>query len=291
MLVKLLFDVPAELADEVAQLLIEIGAGGVEEQSGERGARLIVYGDQRRELEMLSERARDALFELGLDEEQGNLSLRLEVDESSDWDTAWTQHLQQQPLTPRWVIQPVWDATPPPPGQGRISIRPTLAFGDGAHVTTRLAAEAVERFCLALPGASVLDVGTGTGVLALVAALSGARTVLGIDVDAVALNAARENAQLNPIDASVSLAFADAAVEPGFGFDLVVANLEPRALIADAARIAARARDARELVLTGFLTDQAPDVVQVFAELGFEPLAALEAQGFALLVLGRNAGA
>jgi ribosomal protein L11 methyltransferase len=284
-LVKLLVDVPTESAEHVGQLLIELGAGGVEEQSGERGARLIVYGDDEATLSALSERAQSVLYELGLTEEHGNLSVRLEVDENSDWDTAWTRHLQQQPLTERWVIQPIWDATPPPWGLGRILIRPTLAFGDGAHATTRMAAEAVERFCLAMPGASVLDIGTGTGVLAMVAALSGAGTVVGVDLDAVALSAARENAQLNVPNGAI--AFHDAAADLASGFDLVVANLEPRALLADVQRIASRARDARELILTGFLEDQATGISSAFAHQGFSELGRIDTDGWCLLVLGR----
>ncbi|HET9932186.1 MAG TPA: 50S ribosomal protein L11 methyltransferase, partial [Polyangiaceae bacterium] len=205
------------------------------------------------------------------------------------WDTAWTKHLQQQALTERWVVQPLWDETPPPPGMERIVIRPTLAFGDGAHVTTRLAAQAVERFCLALPGASVLDVGTGSGILTLLAALSGAKTAHGVDVDSVALGAARENAELNGIAQLVS--FADAAATAASGYDLVVANLEPRALLADAERIARRARDARELILTGFLCAQADDVLAKFEEFGFRKLASVEEDEFCLLVLGRNTSA
>jgi ribosomal protein L11 methyltransferase len=285
-LIKLLIDVPSAVAEEAGHLLIELGAGGVEEQAGERGARLIVYGDDKTQLSALSERARDALPELGLSEEQGNLSIRIEVDAASDWDTAWTQHLQQQPLTPRWVIQPVWDVTPPPFGLGKLLIRPTLAFGDGAHVTTRLAAEAVERFCQVLPDASVLDVGTGTGVLAMLAALSGARTVVGIDVDDVALAAARENAALNGLENAVS--FQDASSDLSPGFDLVVANLEPRALKEDASRIAARARDARELLLTGFLVEQASEILSCFSAFGFLERGRVEVDGWCLLVLGRG---
>jgi ribosomal protein L11 methyltransferase len=285
-LIKLLIDVPSELAEDAGHMLIELGAGGVEEQTGERGARLIVYGGSETQLSALSERARDAFPDLGLSEEQGNLSIRIEVDAASDWDTAWTQHLQQQPLTPRWVIQPIWDVTPPPFGLGKLLIRPTLAFGDGAHVTTRLAAEAVERFCLVMPGASVLDVGTGTGVLAMLAALSGAGTVVGIDVDDVALGAARENAKLNGVESAVS--FLDASSDVASGFDLVVANLEPRVLLEDAARIGARARDARELILTGFLSEQGQEIVNSFGLLGFSELARVDVEGWCLLVLGRR---
>ncbi|MGC4095419.1 MAG: hypothetical protein QM756_47340 [Polyangiaceae bacterium] len=79
-LVKLLLDVSTEVAELVGQTLIELGAGGVEEQSGTRGARLIVYGDDQKRLSALAEQARGALSEYGLDEDSGNLSIRLEVD-------------------------------------------------------------------------------------------------------------------------------------------------------------------------------------------------------------------
>jgi ribosomal protein L11 methyltransferase len=283
-LVKLLLDVPAELAEDCAALLVQIGAGGVEEQTAERGARLIVYGDDVNALTRLSERARDAFGELGVIEEHGTLSIRIEVDEHSDWATAWTRYLEPQQLTPRWVVQPVGNEQPVPHGCERILIRPTLAFGDGAHTSTRLAAQAVERFCLNLPGASVLDVGTGTGVLAMVAALSGARTVVGTDVDAVALAAARENAGLNGL--SDRIVFQDGASELPSGFDLVVANLPPLALIDEAPRLAARARDARELLLTGFLSDQADSVGDYFRKLGLATLARVDEDEWAMLVLG-----
>ncbi|HET9933593.1 MAG TPA: hypothetical protein VFQ35_22965, partial [Polyangiaceae bacterium] len=72
-LVKLLLDVGTDLAELVGQTLIELGAGGVEEQAGERGARLIVYGDDAEQLSALAEQARSALGEMGIDEDEGNL--------------------------------------------------------------------------------------------------------------------------------------------------------------------------------------------------------------------------
>jgi ribosomal protein L11 methyltransferase len=278
-------EVPAAIAEDTGQLLIELGAGAVEERPGERGARLIVYGSDASELEALAEQARELLAQLGFDEESGNLSLRIEIETESDWDTAWTRHLQPQRLTPRWVVQPIGNEATAEPGTGRIWIRPVLAFGDGAHVTTRVAAQTVERFCQALPGASVLDIGTGTGVLAFVAALSGASRVVGVDLDPVALAAARENAELNQLGSRVH--FEDASSELGSGFDLVVANLEPRTLLQEAARIGARAGSARALVVTGFLTEQAPDIAAAFAELGFGERERLEAEAYCLLVLAR----
>lgn len=285
-LIKLLLDLPSELADSAAQLLIELGAGGVEEQSGERGARLIVYGDDERVVRALSERARAALADHGLSEAEGALSIRVEVDNDSDWDTAWTRHLSPQAITPHWIVQPVWDTTPPPHGMRSILIRPTLAFGDGAHVTTRLAARAVEQFCLALPGARVLDVGTGTGVLSIVAALSGASTVVALDVDGVALAAARENAALNGVRDAIR--FEDAASELSAKFDLIVANLLPRDLLGEAERLALRAVDCRELVVTGFLADQVEGIEGRFAELGLVHAGRVDEDGWSLIVLQRS---
>lgn len=283
-LVRLLLDVPTELADDCAAQLIQLGAGGVEEQAGDRGARLIVYGDDVMQMTTFSERVRDLFNQFGVNEENGCLSIRIAVDQDSDWATAWTRFLEPRPITERWTVQPIGDGELSPLGSGRILIRPTLAFGDGAHVSTRLAARAVERFCLNLPGASVLDVGTGTGVLAIVAALSGARTVVGIDVDAVALSAARENARLNGL--ADRIVFLDAAEELASGFDLVVANLPIGNLLEEAPRLALRARAARELLLTGFLSDQAPAVCERLTALGFGELGRIDEEDWCLLVLG-----
>jgi len=285
-LVKLCIDVPPDLAQGIGELLIELGAGAVEEQRAERGARLVVYGENEGELAALGKRARAGFEELGLEARDVNIDWRIEVDPHSDWDTAWTKYLVQQPLTPSWVIQPAWDQTPAPPRAGRIFIQPTLAFGDGGHVTTRMAARAVERFCVEQPGANVLDIGTGTGVLAMVAALSGAGKVVGTDIDPVALAAAVENAKLNGLEDRVL--FLDACATPPFAFDLVVANLEPRVLLSIANDIAARARESRELVLTGFVAQQAAEVEEGFVGLGFGEMTRIECDGWCLLAFGQR---
>lgn len=285
-LIRLLLDVPSELAEDCAAQVIQVGAGGVEEQRGDHGARLIVYGSDSVAMQTLSERAREALNELGVSEESGSLSIRMTIDENSDWESAWTRYLEPRQITERWWVQPLETEDSPAPEGQRILIRPTLAFGDGAHVSTRLAARAVEQFCLNLPGSSVLDVGTGTGVLAMVAALSGARTVVGIDVDGVALGAARENARLNGL--AERIAFLDASQQLAKGFDLVVANLPLPNQLEEASRLAERAQSARELLLTGFLSDQAAPVRTRLGALGFRELGRVDEEDWCLLVMGQQ---
>ena len=282
-LAKLLIQVPTEVAQLVGEALIHAGAGGVEEQSAERGVRLVIYGEQPSELEAIAEHARAALEQPAQGSPGVALTWHIELDHNSDWETAWTRYLVQQPLTPHWVIQPEWDDTLAPAGKGRILIRPTLAFGDGAHATTRMAAESVEQFCLSHPGSGVLDIGTGTGVLAMVAALAGAHPVVGTDIDPVALGAALGNARCNQLDARIT--FQDVKTPLPSGFDLVVANLEPRALLLAVSDITSHARRARELLLTGFLSEQSAQLNVAFGALGFAEFARVERDGWCLLVL------
>lgn len=280
-LVKLIVEAPATHAELVSDVLMELGAGAVEEQPAPAGARMIVYSEAPAELEALRAAARAALGAAGLATDA--VSLRIEHDDDTTWRTAWMQYLKQERLTDTWVIQPEWDQTSAPEGCRRLLFRPELAFGDGAHPTTRLAARAVEDFCSRQPGARVLDVGTGTGVLALVASLSGAAGSVGTDIDAAALAAARTNAALN---AASNVRFVDAALPLDGPFELVVANIEPRGLLAAAASIATQARAARELLLTGFLCEQAPSIVGRFLELGLTELGRAREEDWALVRLG-----
>ena len=279
-LVKLIVDAPTTHAELVSDVLMELGAGAVEEQSAPAGARLIVYGEAPGELEALASAAREAFGEAGLAPDA--LSLRIERDDAATWRTAWMQYLKQERLTETWVIQPEWDQTPAPEGCRRLLFRPELAFGDGAHATTRLAARAVEAFCAQQPGSRVLDVGTGTGVLALLASLSGAAVSVGTDIDAAALGAARANAALNAV---TNVRFDDAALPLEGPFDLVVANIEPRGLLECIETIAAHARSARELVLTGFLSEQAPGIAAHFVERGLTELERVAEDDWALVRL------
>jgi len=177
-LIKLVVRTPRKLLEVVSAVLFEAGAGGIEEL--DNGRRLVVYAASKEDAEGIAARARELLREAA--PEPSGVALSVEVDEKSDWDTAWTKHLGQVALTPRIVIQPLWDETPAPIGSRRILFDPKLAFGDGEHPTTRLAAEFLESECEKWPDARVLDFGSGTGVLAFVALLSGAEFACGVDI-------------------------------------------------------------------------------------------------------------
>ena len=277
-LVKLVVRTPKKFAQIVSFALFEAGAGGVEELDGAR--QLVVYAATRQDAERMAARARELLLEAA--PEASGIALAVEVDESSNWASAWTEHLRQVALTPSLVIQPLWDHTPLPPGAQRILFDPKLSFGDGAHATTRLASLALERACRAKPGVRLLDFGSGTGVLSFVALLSGASATCGVDIDPVSVEAAEQNAVLNGLAERAEFSLPG---EPNAGtFQLVVANLEAPTLLAVAPDIMRRSEGAQRLILTGFLEARVPEVAAAFASMFKVELADRE-QDWALLEL------
>jgi ribosomal protein L11 methyltransferase len=257
-LVKLVVRTPRKLSELVSRVLFEAGAGGIEEL--ENGRRLLVYAASKADAEGIVERARARLSDAvpGL----SGIALSVEVDENSDWDSAWTKHLGQVQLTPTVVIQPVWDETPAPAGARRILFEPKLAFGDGAHPTTGLAAISLWQQCERLPGQRVLDFGCGNGVLAFVARLSGADFACGVDIDPVSVEAARRNAELNGLEGNTHFCLPLELEERAF--EIVVANLEAPTLLCVAPALARLATNAKILILTGFLENRVGEILTAF---------------------------
>lgn len=220
---------------------------------------LLVYDTAREPLESAARRLEERA---GL---EGASGPRCEISPlGSEWRLAWTQHLVPVQLTPRITL------VPHAPGAERspceLYLEPAFAFGFGEHASTRLLARWLEKFCEARPGISVLDVGAGTGVLALIAGRSGAGRVVGVDTSADAVRAARANAALN---GALGLELVHGAIERVSGrFDCVVANIEANVLIDVAEAVAARVAVNGALGLAGLLASQAADVARRYALFG-----------------------
>jgi ribosomal protein L11 methyltransferase len=182
----------------------------------------------------------------------GKLSVS-RVDES-EWSTSWRAGFSPVRISSRLVVAPPWAAEP-----DDLQIEPGMAFGTGEHPSTRWCLEGVNR--LAQPGETCLDVGTGSGVLALAAARLG-MDAFGIDTDARAIREAGENAQRNHL--SVRFEEMELAAVTG-RFDLVVANIYAEVLVALAAEL--RARCAGRMVLSGILRDRLPIVRAAFSDM------------------------
>jgi ribosomal protein L11 methyltransferase len=144
-----------------------------------------------------------------------------------------------------------------------IVIEPSMGFGTGHHASTRLCTALLQRLDLA--GKTVLDVGTGSGVLALVARALGARSVTAVDDDSDAVESAQENLELNGVTDGIDLHVADFRTLPPQSADVVAANLTGALLIRSAALIAAAVAPGGSLIVSGVLREEESDVMAAFA--------------------------
>jgi ribosomal protein L11 methyltransferase len=151
-----------------------------------------------------------------------------------DWGRIWKEHFKPLPVGTHLVIAPPWEHGPFPGGRLLIWIDPAMAFGTGHHATTRMCLEALEAFMDQWPGSRgpvVLDVGTGTGILAIAAASLGAHRVVAIDTDPEACEAARKNLALHECAGRVQVLTGGLEIlAPDQRFDLILANLDARIL-------------------------------------------------------------
>jgi len=218
----------------------------------------------------------------------GAVGLRpIEVDDE-DWARR-SQASLRAVRAGRVVVAPPWDADAAAGGPDvtTVIIEPAMGFGSGHHATTRLCLEALQR--LDLRGCGVLDVGTGSGVLALAAVRLGAAGVLALDVDPDALENARGNAILNGNPPAVEFRQADFRLEASLAGDVVLANLTGAMLTAGAASLARAVAPGGALILSGITSEERDAVHRAFAN-GFTTEWTAEEDGWcaALLRKGRS---
>lgn len=200
-----------------------------------------------------------------------------------DWANAWKDHFFAHRVGERLVVKPSWREFTGGPDDLVVTLDPGMAFGTGLHPTTRLCLLALER--IVRPGDRVFDVGTGSGILALAAARLGAASVLAVDLDDVAVTAARANVVANRLEARIETALGSTeAAPPGATYDLVVANIIARVIVDIAADLAARVRPGGLLVASGILELRRDEVASALGGAGLEVVETLdEADWVALL--------
>jgi ribosomal protein L11 methyltransferase len=176
-----------------------------------------------------------------------------------DWVRLTQSQFDPIPISPRLWIVPTWHDAPDSSAIN-LKLDPGLAFGTGSHPTTRLCLRWLDDHLRG--GETLLDYGCGSGILAIAAARLGAARVDGVDIDAQAVTASRDNAELNKVAAHFCL---PGELPPG-QYDIVVANILTNPLKGMAPLLAGRVRSGGQLVLSGILSEQAVDVMAVYRE-------------------------
>ncbi len=168
-----------------------------------------------------------------------------------NWNEEWEKSIKSQFIDP-FFICPTWVDDPQPEGSIRIVIDPKMAFGTGNHETTRLIMRLLPN--LVKPGVSVLDLGTGTGILAIAALKVGASHAFGFDIDEWSFNNATENSAQNGTESSFEVAIGSFETVPkGESYDLVIANVNRGILIDMSSAIVQSAKSLGTVVLSGLL--------------------------------------
>jgi len=278
----------AALAGEAEAIAATIMQRPVRSRTVPEGALLLVQLIQKgSHSDALVERLVTAFEEL----ERRNVGVTISLEREQwyadeDRDSRHPEQFRPFLAAPGLLVTPAWQPRDPAPGQQVLAIDPGLAFGSGYHASTRLALGLLRERTAATVPRRLLDVGTGTGILALAGAIWGAAEVLALDVKPEALAAARANAARNGLAARVRVAGELPPLEAGT-FDLIVANITADVLQRLAGDFVSRLAAGGALVLSGMLADlQSDEVGAVYEALGCRRAASrVEGEWEALLLI------
>lgn len=189
-----------------------------------------------------------------------------EVDDE-DWSTAWKKYYKPLHISERVVIKPSWEEYLPKDGEIVIEMDPGMAFGTGTHETTQMCAQLIEG--LVREGDTVIDLGCGTGILAIIAAKLGAQGITAIDIDPVAARVTRENCQLNKVDSVISAKAGVLNDLPQAKADIVVANIIANVIIDISGRIPYYLKSGGYFVTSGIIKERKQEVLEAYEGKGF----------------------
>ncbi len=197
-----------------------------------------------------------------------------------DWANNWKQYFKPLPVGEKLLIVPSWEEKIPEGCEGRthLEIDPGMAFGSGQHETTKLCLEMVEK-CVN-PGSCVLDVGTGSGILAIGALLLGAKEAVGIDIDKLSVKIAGENARLNRVDDRFKAVCGDLATGISGRFDVICANIVADIILRLLPDVGPLMAPDCDFIMSGIIEERKQDVLDGLEEYGLVPVDILQDRGW-----------
>ncbi len=271
--VQVIVEAPEHQADAAADFLVGLTGAGVETSQAPgkiNCERVIGYLDASGDV--AGQKAAIQRFVDSLAAEGTGAVVRFESLAGQDWGENWKQNFEPRAVTRTLVVAPPWRPVAPHPDQELIIIDPGQAFGTGQHETTLICLQRMESLAdKGRLGPEVLDVGCGSGILAMAAVKLGALGALAIDIDPQAVAATMENAKANGLDNAVRAEQTPLEDVPGT-FGAVLANLTGKDLLALAEPLRAKVAKGGYLICSGMLVHQVEPVQRAFESLGLHML-------------------
>ncbi|MDO5062900.1 MAG: 50S ribosomal protein L11 methyltransferase [Peptostreptococcaceae bacterium] len=207
------------------------------------------------------------LRDFGID--TGSAKIEISSIDQEDWENSWKQYFKPIHVTDKIVIKPQWEEYDVQANELIIQIDPGMAFGTGSHETTSMCICGLEKHIK--QDQTVLDIGTGSGILAIASALLGAKHIVGVDLDPVAVEVAKENIRLNKVESKVDIRHGDLVSSVEGKYDIVVANIIAEAIVILLdIDVRSFVKEDGLLICSGIILEKEKLILDKLSEKGFE---------------------
>lgn len=213
--------------------------------------------------------------------------LRFRKVSEKDWANEWKQYFHTTKIGSQIVIKPDWESYTPTAEEKVIELDPGMAFGTGTHATTRMCIERLEE--LVTPNIDVYDVGTGSGILAMTAALMGARSIHAIDIDGKAVEVAKENIAKNHLSNRITVKKGNLLDDADEKADLIVANIIADIIIMLLPDVFKKLRQGGLFLASGVIKERLCDVEKAARQNGFTVLDVKNRAGWTAITMRKDA--
>lgn len=216
----------------------------------------------------------------------GELTVCQSFINEEDWSTAWKKYYHAVKIGKRLVVVPCWEDYEPTGDEVKLILDPGMAFGTGTHETTRLCMGFLEE--AVSPNCKMLDIGTGSGILAICALLLGAKSAVGIDIDELAVKIAAENAALNGVKDGLSLICGDLTEKLSGQYDIICANIVADVIIRLSGDILPFMSESSLLLVSGIIEERCDEVKAALLGIGLKLLESRSENGWVALKFSKT---
>ena len=249
---------------------------------GDRESNITLYMDVTEDSMHAIDQIRSSVADLKKNDTEsryGRLEVESRLVSDEDWKDLWKQYFKPSKITEHIVVKPSWETYEPGEDEAVIELDPGMAFGTGTHPTTKMCIRFLEHY-IESGEDTVLDLGCGSGILSIAAALCGSDHVRGVDIDADAVGASGENVQKNGLGDKIEILQGDVTEGLGFQADIIVANLIADLIIRLSDDITRHLTGKKIFISSGILSEKKEAVTEALEKSGFCILDILEEEGW-----------